>query len=60
MEERQTQIIEQAISSIVLLKLLSWLKSSYGHQRCVTPLYRIPLWIFNYVLANSFMHRTLI
>ena len=29
--------------------MLSWLRSP-GHHRCVTPLYVIPMWIFDDVL----------
>ena len=33
--------------------LLSGQRSSYGHHPCVTHLYRIPLWIFDYVLSKN-------
>ena len=35
------------------LQLLSGQRSSYGHPRCVTPLYRIPMGIFNCVLLST-------
>ena len=33
--------------------LLPEQRSSYGHHRCVTPLYGIPMWNFNYVMLDS-------
>ena len=33
--------------------LLSGQRSSYGHHPCVTHLYSIPLWIFDYVLSKN-------
>ena len=35
---------------VCLSFLLPGQKRSYGHHRCVTPLYRIPMGSFNYVL----------
>ena len=34
---------------------LSKLKPSFAHHRCVTHLYRIPLFIFNYALNKSIL-----
>ena len=34
-------------------------KSSPGHHRCVTPLYHIPMWSFNYVVGMYPKYHTL-
>ena len=45
-----------------LINLLSSQRSSCGHHRCVTPLYRIPMWIFHCVInyATLLPHSTIL